>query len=272
MKATVLADNIGSGGLTGEWGLAVYIEYNGANILLDTGASRLFLENAEKLGIRMEDTDYAVLSHAHYDHGNGIGAFLETAGKARFYLRSGCGADCYSRRQFYYKYIGLPKRDLKRYRDRITYVEGDYELCPGVFLIPHRKGEPEKKGAADRLYVRRNGSFCADDFAHEQSLVIETKEGLVVLNSCSHAGADRIIAEISQTYPGQKIRALIGGFHLYRRSDDDVRALAGRIRDTGIGEIYTGHCTGQRAFCILQEELGEKVHQMYVGRTMQFET
>ena len=50
MQATVLTDNIASGELEGEWGLSIYIEYNGKNILLDTGASDLFAKNAKKLG------------------------------------------------------------------------------------------------------------------------------------------------------------------------------------------------------------------------------
>ncbi|HIR77237.1 MAG TPA: MBL fold metallo-hydrolase [Candidatus Choladousia intestinipullorum] len=270
MQAAVLVDNIGTDGLTGEWGLGFYIVYDGVKILLDTGSSGLFLENAEKLGIHLEDTDYAVLSHAHYDHANGMAAFFNKAGKAKFYLRRGCAENCYSKRQFYYKYIGLPKRVLRRYSDRIVYVDGDYELCPGVTLVPHKTKGLEELGKINKLYVRENGCFRADGFAHEQSLVFRTDSGLVIFNSCSHAGADNIISEVSQTYPDQKIRALVGGFHLYRRTDEDIRALAERIRNTGIEEIYTGHCTGQHAYGILKEELGDSVHQLYAGRVMKF--
>ena len=76
MIATVLTDNIADGELQGEWGLSIYIEYQNRNILLDTGASDLFLKNAEKLGRKIEDVDYAVLSHAHYDHADGMDAFF----------------------------------------------------------------------------------------------------------------------------------------------------------------------------------------------------
>ena len=34
MLATILIDNIACGELKGEWGLSIYIEYNGKNILL----------------------------------------------------------------------------------------------------------------------------------------------------------------------------------------------------------------------------------------------
>ena len=68
MRITVLTDNIGRDGLTGEWGLSFYIEYHGRKLILDAGQSGIFAENADKLGLSLADVDYAVLSHAHYDH------------------------------------------------------------------------------------------------------------------------------------------------------------------------------------------------------------
>lgn len=76
MKIKVLMDNISSGELAGEWGLSILIEYEGRKILLDTGASGAFAENAEKMGIDLAEVDFAVLSHAHYDHSDGMEAFL----------------------------------------------------------------------------------------------------------------------------------------------------------------------------------------------------
>ena len=71
MKATVLVDNIGTEDLAGEWGLSFFIEFRGKKVLLDAGADGLFAENAGKLGISLNEADYAVLSHAHYDHADG---------------------------------------------------------------------------------------------------------------------------------------------------------------------------------------------------------
>ena len=88
---------------------------------------------------------------------------------------------------------------------------------------------------------------------------------MVIFNSCSHGGADNIINEVKETYPDKKIKALIGGFHIYNRTKDEVRKLAQSIKDTGIEEVYTGHCTGMKAYDILKEELGDKVHQLSAG-------
>ena len=83
MKATVIVDNIGNI-YPGEWGLCIYIENNGKNILLDAGSSNLFIDNAKKLNLNLQAVDYGVLSHAHYDHANGIPAFLDLNKNAMF--------------------------------------------------------------------------------------------------------------------------------------------------------------------------------------------
>ena len=87
MKVTIVVDNIEHAGIPGEWGFCAYIEQNGKKLLLDTGASNLFAENAEKLNIDLKDIDFAVLSHAHYDHANGMEKFFEINRKAPFYLQ-----------------------------------------------------------------------------------------------------------------------------------------------------------------------------------------
>ena len=87
----------------------------------------------------------------------------------------------------------------------------------------------------------------------------------MIFNSCSHAGPDNIISEVRAAFPGQKIAALIGGLHLYKLTDDEVRAFAGRLRATGVQRVFTGHCTGDRAFEVLKEELGDIVSQLRTG-------
>lgn len=102
-------------------------------------------------------------------------------------------------------------------------------------------------------------------FSSNQKRCPRMQPGMVIFNSCCHAGADVVIREIADTFPGKRICALIGGFHLFRSSQEEVRALAARVLETGIQRIVTGHCTGQEAFDILKEELGEIAVQMYTG-------
>lgn len=269
MKATVLVDNIGDDGLQGEWGLSIYIEYNEKKILLDAGASGLFIHNAEKMGIRLQDVDYAVLSHAHYDHSDGMKDFFNVNDKAKFYLRKGTKENCYFKKFIFKKYIGVPRGILKDFDSRIKYITGDYKLLDGVTIMPHKIKGLGDIGKRENMYVKEHNIWKPDDFSHEQSLIFDTAKGLVIFNSCCHGGAGNIIQEVSDTYKDKKVYALIGGFHLYNKSEQEVLKLAKQIKETGIEKIYTGHCTGN-AYDILEKELGACINKLTVNLIMEF--
>lgn len=269
MKATVLVDNIGFNGLKGEWGLSIYIEAEDCRILLDTGASDLFLQNAEALRLSIADVDYAVLSHAHCDHAEGMRPFFENNTKAKFYLRKPSGENCYFKKWFVRKYVGLPKNILGDFPERIEQVEGKYRLAEHVYLLPHSTPGLAEVGRANNMYIREGKSWRADDFSHEQSLVFDTEAGLAVFNSCCHAGADVIIREASEAF-GKPVVALVGGFHIFGRSEREVVALSDKLRETGVKEIYTGHCTGAKSYRIMKDELGDMVKRLRVGLTIAF--
>ena len=256
--------------LKGEWGLCVYTEFNGNRILLDTGASPLFATNAADMGIDLATIDAGVLSHAHYDHANGMTEFFKKNNHAKFYLRESAAENCYHSYKVlkfftYQKYIGIRKGTLKRNASRIEFVNGDREILPGVTLVGHKTPNLDAIGKRAHMCVKENGKYRDDSFDHEQSLVFDTPKGLFIMNSCSHGGADNIVKEIEATFPGKQIYAILGGFHLFRTSDDRVKAFAERLRDLNVQKIYTGHCTGQRAYEILHEVLSDKVEQMHTG-------
>lgn len=144
MKATVLADNIGEGPLAGEWGLSIYIEYENKKILLDTGASALFTENAKAMDIPLENIDFGILSHAHYDHANGMEYFFKRNRHAKFYLQKSCAENCYAYEEGHFRYIGIPKDLLTAYQDRLIYADGDAALCDGVYVVAHKRKNREK--------------------------------------------------------------------------------------------------------------------------------
>lgn len=269
-KLTVIVDNNSNGTMKGEWGLSILVEYGDKKILADVGASDLFATNLEKLGFEIADVDYATLSHAHYDHANGMPTFFKKNKKAKFYLRESTGENCYYKYLFASKYIGIPRNVLKDYEERMEIVSGDYELTPGVYLIPHKTKNLEKIGRREKMYQRTASGWRPDNFSHEQSLVLDTDKGLVIINCCSHGGAVNIINEIKNTFPDRKVYGLIGGFHLFNKSDKEVRKVAEEIRRTGIDFVCTGHCTKERAFEILKEELGDSLLQLQVGLEMEF--
>lgn len=266
-KITVIVDNISNSelGLEGEWGLSLLVEYDNKKILLDTGGSNLFLKNLKGLGFDVEDIDYGVLSHAHYDHGNGIPAFLKENAKAKFFLRDAAKEKCYHKRRFFRIYIGIPKKLIKNYPERIELVTGDYKLIDGVYLIPHKSQGLASIGEREKMYIRKDHKWFPDDFAHEQSLVLDTDKGLVILNSCSHGGVENIINEVQNTFPEKRIYGYIGGLHLFNKSNEEILNVAKAFKEKNIQYICTGHCTKNRAFGILKNELGENIEQLRVG-------
>ncbi len=269
-RITVIVDNIDYNGLSGEWGLSLLIEYGEHKILLDAGASGLFAENLKSLGFNMEEIEAAVLSHAHYDHANGMKKFFEGNQTAKFYIREAAAENCYAKKWIFRKYIGMPRHILRDYSDRIERVTGDFKLCDGVWLIPHKTLGLEAVGRRELMFQKQGHRFVPDDFSHEQSLVLETDRGLLILNSCSHGGAANIIREVSETFPDKPIYGLIGGLHLFNKSEAEVREVARAIRETGIQYVCTGHCTKNRAYGIMKSELGDKLEQLHVGLIMEF--
>ena len=266
MKTTVLVDNVPGAGLKGEWGLSFYIEYGGKVILLDTGLSPLFARNADKLESDLQKVDYAVLSHAHDDHANGLDTFFERNDHAKLYVAQGCGENCYDREKFRFKYAGIPKGVMKRHADRIVKADPDMYIDNGIRLLGHTTPGLEKQGRMENMFLRQGFfRFIPDDFRHEHSLVFELEDGVVIFNSCSHAGADNIVNEVIRAYPEKRILAMIGGFHLFNKTEEYIRAFARRLGETGVQAVYTGHCTEKRPLAILREELGDRVHALKTG-------
>ena len=268
MHITVLSDNNGTEQLPGEWGLSILIEWNSLRILLDAGSSDLFLKNAAALGKDLTHLDFAVLSHAHYDHADGFVPLLRDNPALRVYVRSCVMNDCYAQKENGMEYIGVAPALLDEFERRLVRVDGDHKLAEGIWLIPHKHPHRAQIGARERMYTMSCCILHPDDFSHEQSLVFETEKGLYIFNSCSHAGAAEIIAEVCETFPDQKVYAYVGGFHLYQKTPEEVAQFADRLDACGVETIITGHCTGDAAFAILKERLGERITQFHTGLEM----
>ena len=138
---TVLVDNIAKPPCRAEWGLSILIEADGKTILLDTGSSGLFAENAELLGIDLAAVDVGVLSHAHYDHADGMDAFFSRNDTARFLVRGCSRENCFGMDNGAPKYIGIRRGLMEEYRERICFTGGLYEISDGILLVPHRPAD-----------------------------------------------------------------------------------------------------------------------------------
>ena len=265
MRIKVLVENTASAGFCGEHGLCLYVEYKGKYYLMDSGASGLFAENADKLAVDLGKVDKAFLSHAHYDHSGGYAEFFARNNHAKVYLQqSAKGRDFYKIAEPVHKYIGIPEGLLDQYSDRFQYVDGAATIDDWIHIVPHSAPGILERAKRTHMCVIADGQTSLDDFSHEQTVVFEEEDGLVCFNSCSHAGVDLIVGEVSQAFPGRKIKAYIGGFHMMGidgvlscgYSKEEVQTVAKKLRKLPDIQFYSGHCTGQIAF----DWLGEILH------------
>jgi 7,8-dihydropterin-6-yl-methyl-4-(beta-D-ribofuranosyl)aminobenzene 5'-phosphate synthase len=260
--------------LTAEFGLSLHVQVGERQILFDTGTSGVFVDNAEALGIDIAAVDLAVVSHHHFDHGGGLERFLEINRMARVYLR---GGDLAGR---YFKALGFIKRpigiDLElfdRHGDRFEFVEGSAEVAPGVVLITEIGSTHARPKGNRHLFVKRDGSLVPDPFDHELVMVVREEDGMVVFSGCSHSGVLNMIEAAAERFPGVPIKAVIGGFHLIglpfmntmAASRDEVEDIGRTILGFSPGKVYSSHCTGAKAYRVLEGVMGDTLESFHTG-------
>ena len=271
LKVTVLAENTSACGLPCEHGLSLFLEYNSNAYLLDAGGSDLFMRNAACLSVDLERVKLCILSHGHYDHATGLEAFLETYPDIPVYAMRSYDGEYYSGAGGMH-YIGVPENLKTVYRDRFRLIDAVTEIDDGIWVVPHSASGLDEVGRRAQLYVKTGENFVADNFAHEMSVVFETAKGLIICSSCSHAGLLPILIEVRSVFSGRPVFAFIGGLHMKGRgreeclyTREELKELVEAVRPFNLRHIYTGHCTGQAAYAMLKEFLGETLSPLSTG-------
>ncbi len=244
MKIKILNDNR-PGKCPAEHGLSYIIESR-VTILFDTGPSDIFIKNANLLGINLDKIDTVVLSHGHWDHGNGL-KYIQ--GKKLI-----CHPECFVRR--YRKkddsYIGLPitQQDASK-KFQLVLTKQPYQIAKDmVFLgeIP-RKNEFEAKTTT---FYKEGGE---DDFISDDSAVaIKSKKGLIVIAGCSHAGICNIIEYAKKVTKSKKVYAVIGGLHLKEIDSVTLKTIE-YFKKEKIQRIYPSHCVEDKVLNKFRNEL-----------------
>jgi 7,8-dihydropterin-6-yl-methyl-4-(beta-D-ribofuranosyl)aminobenzene 5'-phosphate synthase len=278
MKVTVVVDNKGSQtipDLAGEHGLCLLIETDSNKLLFDTGASDLFARNAKMLGIDLETIDALVLSHGHYDHGGGLAAFLSINKHAKVYMGPGA-LDTHIAKLFgiLSKDIGLNRKALEPFRDRLVSVDKMTEIAKGAFVLPQIEMLSRTPKDMGMFYRKTSAGLLKEDFSHEVLLVIQDTKGISVVTGCAHKGILNIVSASEAQFPQVAIKAIIGGLHMTNpvtkrlsESKEVIRSIGTTLRnDTRISKLYTGHCTGEAAFLLLKDAMGEKLEPIMVGK------
>lgn len=256
MKIHVLIENTSQhADLQAEHGLSLLIEACGQRILFDAGASAAFAVNAEKMGIDLSLVDACVLSHGHYDHGGGLHHFLQFNNHAPVWVSQHAFDPHFNANG---KNIGIPA--LLNNRVQVA-VDDSYEIAPGVVL--HRAWNMTTPYPAEGRGMSAiiDGATVADDFRHEQYLMVEENGLRVLISGCSHRG----VLNIAQYF---RPDVLIGGFHFMTCC---TAADEPRLREAAASLLqhptryYTGHCTGEFACGILKSLMGERLQVFSTG-------
>lgn len=275
MKITVLIENTTNSDLISEHGLSLLIEFEEKKYLLDAGSTGAFLQNVKAMKLSLEDVEGAVLSHGHYDHAGGFGAYLKENPSVKVYAMKSVKKEYYSGSGGSIHAIGVPQEILLAYEKQFVFIEKVTSLAERVYLIPHSTKGLETIGARTKLYRKQDNEYVPDDFSHELSLVFEMEEGLFIFNSCSHGDIRNIIEEVRTVFPEKKIYGFCGGLHMKGKrqgaeyctfSKEEVKSIADYLKEAGLKKLYTGHCTGAEGLALLKEFLGEQVEELFTGK------
>jgi len=249
-------------GVLAEHGLAIYIEACGKKILFDAGSTDIIIENAERMGVKLDEIDMAVVSHGHYDHTGGFPAFCGINENAPIYIHRNAFREIYDVKDGrpYGKMSGIRWTDEQRkaLEKRLVLTDGavmiDEDICITGTL-------PDEEGFVPTepfMYIDEDGSTKLDDMSHEQCLVIRQDEGLYVFSGCSHKGVVSAINGAKAAFPGEDIALLVAGMHLFNSSAEERSRVVEKITAAGAHKIIPVHCTGLEAICDLKMKMGDR--------------
>ncbi len=267
MEITSIIENTSSKGLPVEHGLSLYIEKDdGQKVLFDMGQSGLFARNADALSLPIADIDIAVVSHGHYDHGGGLGVFLTENQKAKVYIHKDAFEPHYSLRESGLRYIGLDKGLSGN--ERLTYCDGVTHLSSGMTLFAEVQGDCCNPVGNRLLYGPQE--HANDTFCHEQSLLIEEKENLILLAGCAHRGIVNILRRAEQV-AGKAPTHVLAGMHLVKSGLNEAEedAFIGNLADELMRykqtKFYTMHCTGEDQYRKLRSLMNAQINYLACG-------
>ncbi|WP_320017664.1 MBL fold metallo-hydrolase [Labilibaculum manganireducens] len=233
MIIKILVDNTAKDGFEAVHGFSAVIEAD-EKILFDVGPNSLFIENAAKMGVDLDEINTLVLSHGHWDHGDGLqfvaGKRLIThpdSFSLRFRKESKTTVGLKMTRneiaaQFELKESKLPVWISEKmvYLGEIPRLN-DFESQSTTFLL--EDGSPD---------------FVADDSA----LAIKSEKGLIVISGCAHAGICNTVTYAKDVCGEDKVYVVLGGFHL-KKLDEVFQKTAGFFQEEKLEILGATHCT-----------------------------
>ncbi|MDY6827199.1 MAG: MBL fold metallo-hydrolase [Bacillota bacterium] len=278
MKSTSSANRFTEKYLLAEHGLSMLIDINdvGERIMWDTGATKIALiENMKSMGIDPVTVTKIALSHGHKDHTTGLMSMLK---KIKRQIPVVAHPEIFLER-WRVKENGrkeliplLPREKWEAKGAELILSKGHYELAPGCWttgMVPRRSFE--KSGISSWVVVRQGNEYVQDNINDDQAIVVNLKDkGLVIISGCAHSGIVNTIEYARKISGVDKVRAIIGGFHLARSNLDEIKRTIDAIKSYCPSMVVPMHCTGFKAICEFSVQMPEEFVLGLVGTTYRF--
>ena len=255
----------------GEWGFSALIEADGHRILLDTGAHpETVLQNARDLNLDLSDVKEVILTHNHWDHVRG----LMTLRREMMKKNPAALSVAYVAKGIFYS-----RPSPNGENNEMIAIRKEYEASGGTFIERSEGAEifpgAWLTGPVPRKYPERNWSVSGkvqtpaglveDNIPEDQSLVLDTTQGLVVVTGCGHAGIVNILTYAEQEFPNEPVFGVVGGLHLFAASDEQLDWTAEKFKEFKVVNLLGAHCTGLEAVYRLRERAGMSRKTAVVG-------
>ena len=230
LKFSIVYDNNSfKAGFRTDWGFSCLIQGLEKTILFDTGANQdILLANMEKLGISPGLVDIIFLSHEHYDHTGGLKGFLDVNPEVSVFIPD-----------FFPNNI---KKIISDAGSRPVFTYQPQSMISGVFTTGVING-----------------------WIKEQSMVLESEKGLILITGCAHPRITKIIA-YTKEYFKQKIHLVFGGFHLGGFEEKEIREIIRLFRKEEVEKVGPTHCSGEEARTLFKAEYGKSFLELGTGK------
>ena len=235
LQMTIIYDNyFFNRKLRPDWGFSCLIKGLEKSILFDTGTNgHILLSNMEKLGIRPEGIDMVFLSHFHKDHTGGLTELLLQNSNIEVWLP-----------EFFPSSF---KEIIKKKGGTVVEVERFQKISGGAYTTGVITG-----------------------WIKEQSLILDTDKGLIVITGCAHPRITKVITTVKELLK-KDIYMVFGGFHLAGFNKREIQERIDQFRASAVKKVGPCHCSGDEARKLFAEEYKKDFMEIGAGKEIRIQ-